>query len=57
VHFGPSEETAGGDPVVDEGLIVAATAEFSVVVRLVAERVERLEEILDGDRARQRTYG
>jgi hypothetical protein len=45
------EEATGRDVVVDERLVVAASVERSIVVRLAPQSVEGLEEILDLDRA------
>ncbi len=52
-YLGAGEQPARRDAVVDERLVVAAAAELRVVVGLTDERVERLEDVLDGGRARR----
>ena len=52
-NLGTGEQTARRDAVVDERLVVAATAELRVVVRLVPGRVEGLERVLDRYRPRR----
>ena len=48
-HLGAGEQPARRDVVVDERLVIAATAELRVVVRLTDKRVVRLEDVLDRD--------